>query len=190
MVIFSPSQDSRRSDKNKGERDNTGNHRADLARLASALLHNHPLVNNPVFRHSCLYPTSIPLSTPSDMNINMSGSSSSSSTANGGPSTKPKRFKLDPMSLLLPHERKMYSQAKPTTNQHSASASIGKAFDTGVTSQPTGASRLHLMTYRQQLHLLMFSIPSIYKSESQDTSITSSISTIYTTDMGDFITVR
>jgi hypothetical protein len=42
-------------------------------------------------------------------------SSSSSSSSTPAPTEGVKKFKLDPMSLLLPHERQMYAASQPTS---------------------------------------------------------------------------
>ncbi|KAK1922063.1 camp-dependent protein kinase A catalytic subunit [Papiliotrema laurentii] len=60
----------------------------------------------------------------STMTPSSSSSSSTTSTSalpTSGTKAKPKKFKLDPMSLLLPHERKMYAQA----NQQGSSSASG-----------------------------------------------------------------
>jgi protein kinase A len=59
-------------------------------------------------------------------------------TAEGGTGgTQPKKFKLDPMSLLLPHERHLYTQsALPSSAKHTQQAEAYAAMMAQQQQQP------------------------------------------------------
>lgn len=82
---------------------------------------------------------------PAQPRATSSASASSSSSV-----VKPKKFKLDPMSLLLPHERHLYTQSAPPGAMSSSSSSV----DPGSAPERGGPGGKHGEAFqptRQQL---------------------------------------